>query len=91
VAEVGALVVGPPLEVARARHAEAVEERPHVPPGRRLEPPGFEVGLEELHIAHGRVGIEAQLVDAEHQLLGPEITAEGVERLVQRAPGHLGP
>jgi hypothetical protein len=85
-----ALVVGPPVEVARPGHAEAVEERPGVVRGRRLEPPGPHVGVEGEHVAGGDVGVQPQLVHAEHEVVARQVAPQRVERLVEGAARRLG-
>jgi hypothetical protein len=80
------LHLGPALEVGRRREVEAVEERALVETRRTLPRPVAERRLELADVRLDHPAVEPEVLEAEEDLLAPEVAPERVDGLGQQAP-----
>ena len=83
------LLLGPAGELRRARQMEVAQKRAGVQPRGLLERARRARGLEGRQIHLDQLGIEPQVAGAEDGLLGAQLLAQGVERLVEAPAGAL--
>ena len=79
----------PAGEVGRPRQMEVAQKRAGVEPRGLLERARRARGLEGRQIHLDQLGIEPQVAGAEDGLLGAQLLAQGVERLVEAPAGAL--
>jgi hypothetical protein len=89
VSEGAPLLLCPSLEGVRARQVEPLEERPPVQLGRAFEVATIDGGVKRGHVAGDQIGIEAQVLQSQENILRPQVAPERIERLGERPPTPL--
>ncbi len=83
------LLLGPAVELRRARQMKAVQKCPGVVPHRRIEPARAQRLAELGHVARHQVGVEAEVPTPDEHLVVAQILAQRVERLAETPPGAI--
>jgi hypothetical protein len=88
--EARAFGIGPPRELVAPGHVEPVEKGPAVLLDRLVRTPGPERRLEDGVVGGHDRRVEADVGDAEHEIVDARRPAQAVERLRERAAPSLG-
>ena len=83
------LLLDPAVELRCPRQTEAVKEGAGVPCRCVFQLPSGQRRLELRHVARDQLRVEPELAGAEKDVIGPEILAQGIERLIEYPPRPL--